>query len=205
MAARLRYLHSVSTGDKAVLHKATDIWKALLTESQLFGDSGQITTYITLLIDQCKRDTTPLLAQWHCITFVLVQSTCQLRKLLEHLQSMNHTHSKLYSTNYFNKLFMTKIFYWLSPCIVTITCSHGWWVYYPSVAGNISHDGRYSCNIKVVIFKGISGKDILSISYEIGFRWMSQCWSVNIGSGNGLVLSLPEPRLTQISVTIWHH
>ena len=38
-----------------------------------------------------------------------------------------------------------------------------------------------------------------------GLHW----WSVNIGSGNGLVLSgnkpLPEPMLTQICVTIWHH
>ena len=34
-------------------------------------------------------------------------------------------------------------------------------------------------------------------------------WTVNIGSGNGLVLSgnkrLPEPMLTQIFVTIWLH
>ena len=38
-----------------------------------------------------------------------------------------------------------------------------------------------------------------------GLHW----WSVNIGSGNGLVLSgnkpLPEPMLTQISVVIWCH
>ena len=38
-----------------------------------------------------------------------------------------------------------------------------------------------------------------------GLHW----WSVNIGSGNGLVPSgnkpLPEPMLTQISVTICHH
>ena len=39
----------------------------------------------------------------------------------------------------------------------------------------------------------------------IGLDW----WSVNIGSGNGLVPSgnkpLPEPMLTQTSVAIWHH
>ena len=38
-----------------------------------------------------------------------------------------------------------------------------------------------------------------------GLHW----WSVNIGSGNGLVLSgskpLPEPMLTQISVAKWRH
>ena len=38
-----------------------------------------------------------------------------------------------------------------------------------------------------------------------GLHW----WSVNIDSGNGLVPSgnkpLPEPMLTQISVTIWRH
>ena len=38
-----------------------------------------------------------------------------------------------------------------------------------------------------------------------GLHW----WSVNIGSGNGLVPSgtkpLPEPVLTQISIAIWHH
>ena len=34
-------------------------------------------------------------------------------------------------------------------------------------------------------------------------------WEVNIGSGDGLVLSgdkpLPEPMLTQFFVTIWRH
>ena len=39
----------------------------------------------------------------------------------------------------------------------------------------------------------------------IGLHW----WSVNIGSGNGLVPSgnkpLPEPMLTQISVSTWRH
>ena len=34
-------------------------------------------------------------------------------------------------------------------------------------------------------------------------------WSVNIGSGNDLVLSgnkpLPGPMLTQFYVTMWHH
>ena len=38
-----------------------------------------------------------------------------------------------------------------------------------------------------------------------GLHW----WSVNIGSGNGLVPSgnkpLPEPLLTKICVAIWHH
>ena len=38
-----------------------------------------------------------------------------------------------------------------------------------------------------------------------GLHW----WSVNIGSGNGLVPSgnkpLPEPMLTQINVAIWRH
>ena len=47
------------------------------------------------------------------------------------------------------------------------------------------------------------------LQYEImnviGLHW----WSVNIGSGDGLVPSgnkpLPEPMLTQISVAIWCH
>ena len=49
------------------------------------------------------------------------------------------------------------------------------------------------------------------ISCEIVLIWMSLDLTddVNIGSGNGLVPSgnkpLPEPMLTQISVTIWRH
>ena len=41
--------------------------------------------------------------------------------------------------------------------------------------------------------------------YVTGLHW----WSVDIGSGNGLMpsgnKSLPEPMLTQISVTIWRY
>ena len=49
------------------------------------------------------------------------------------------------------------------------------------------------------------------ISCEIALIWMSLDFTddQNIGSGNGLVplgnKPLPEPRLTQFSVAIWHH
>ena len=66
-------------------------------------------------------------------------------------------------------------------------------------------------NFKLRIFNFISG-DKLSISCWIALRWMQQGfmgWSFNTGSGNGLVSSsnkpLPEPVLSQIYVTMWHH
>ena len=67
-------------------------------------------------------------------------------------------------------------------------------------------------NFLYVIFKQILVIDGWGISCEIalnmnvtGLNW----WSVNIGSGNGLVPSgnkpSPEPILTYIPVAIWHH
>ena len=64
-----------------------------------------------------------------------------------------------------------------------------------------------------LIFKLIQTSSLVFHS-QIALRWMPQntcddnC-QVNIGSGNGLVPSgnkpLPEPILTQIYITIWHH
>ena len=66
------------------------------------------------------------------------------------------------------------------------------------------------CNLNLVIFKLLSR--ILSISSETALRvneTRPHRWLVNIGSGNGLVLSgnkpLPEPVLTQSDVIIWCH
>ena len=71
--------------------------------------------------------------------------------------------------------------------------------------------GKFALNFRQVIFKQILAIDDWGISWNCpnmnvtGFHW----WSVNIGSGNGLVPSgnkpLPEPMLTQISVAAWHH
>ena len=71
--------------------------------------------------------------------------------------------------------------------------------------------GKFERNFRYVIFKQILvivGSGILGNCHNMnvtGLHW----WSVNIGSGNGLVLSgnkpLPEPKLTQISVAIWCH
>ena len=71
--------------------------------------------------------------------------------------------------------------------------------------------GKFERNMKYVIFKRIFFSDWW-LRYLLwscpnmnvtGLYW----WSVNIGSGNGLVPSgnkpLPEPMLTQISVAIW--
>ena len=72
--------------------------------------------------------------------------------------------------------------------------------------------GQFEWNFTHEIFKqilvihgwGISG-EIALIMNVTGLHW----WSVNTGSGNGLVpsgnKSLPEPMLTQISVAISHH
>ena len=64
--------------------------------------------------------------------------------------------------------------------------------------------GKFEWNFRYVIFKWILVIDGWGISGEIVLIWMSlHWWSVNIVSGNGLVLSgnkpLPEPMLTQIS------
>ena len=72
--------------------------------------------------------------------------------------------------------------------------------------------GKFEWNFRHVIFKQILVIDGWDFSCEItlimkvtGLHW----WSVNIGSGNGLVPSgnkpLPEPMLTQISVAISRH
>ena len=49
--------------------------------------------------------------------------------------------------------------------------------------------GRWGCNIKSIISKLISRIDILSISCGITLCWMLQDHIVNIGLGNGLVLT----------------
>ena len=72
--------------------------------------------------------------------------------------------------------------------------------------------GKFEWKFRYVIFKWILVIDGWSISCEIALIWMPlglHWWSVNIGSGNGLVTSgnkpLPEPMLTQIFVAIWCH
>ena len=69
--------------------------------------------------------------------------------------------------------------------------------------------GRFQLNISYANFKLILVIDGWSwgISCENVFVTGPHWWSVNIGSGNGLVPSgskpLPVPMLTQIYVTIW--
>ena len=79
---------------------------------------------------------------------------------------------------------------------------------------NSSAPGKFEWNFMHVIFKQILVIDGWGIACKIALIWMSLDfidvrWSVNIGSGNGLVLSgnkpLLEPMLTQISVAIWCH
>ena len=69
--------------------------------------------------------------------------------------------------------------------------------------------GKFEWKFRYVIFKRILVIDGWGISSEIALIWLSlglHWWSVNIGSGNGLVPSgnkpLPKPMLTQIS---WRH
>ena len=72
--------------------------------------------------------------------------------------------------------------------------------------------GKFEWNFRHVIFKQILSdwwlRHLLWNCTNVnvtGLHW----WSINIGSGNGLVPSgnkpLPEPMLTQIYVAIWRH
>ena len=80
-----------------------------------------------------------------------------------------------------------------------------------SVAFNSLAPGKFECNFRYVIFKQIlviDGWGVLWICPNMnvtGLHW----WSVNIGSGNGLVPSgnkpLPEPTLSKIPVAVWRH
>ena len=65
---------------------------------------------------------------------------------------------------------------------------------------------KFEWNFRYVIFKWILVTDGWGSDMNVtGLHW----WSVNIGSGDGLVPSgnkpLPEPMLTQIYVAKWHH
>ena len=75
--------------------------------------------------------------------------------------------------------------------------------------------GEFDYSLKLVNFKLISTVNILKYflwnCYQVNATTgTTSHWSlVNIGSGNGLVLSgnkpLPEPMLTKIPVAIWRH
>ena len=54
---------------------------------------------------------------------------------------------------------------------------------------SLTGPGRYGCDIKVIIFKGISALDILSISCEIALRWMSK--------------DMTEDKSTFVHVRVW--
>ena len=66
--------------------------------------------------------------------------------------------------------------------------------------------GKFEWNSKHEIFKQIDG--LLWYCPNMKVTRLHR-WSVNIGSGNGLVPSgnkpLPEPMVTQICVAIWRH
>ena len=77
---------------------------------------------------------------------------------------------------------------------------------------NSAAPGKFEGSFRHVIVKQMLVIDGWGVFCEIapnmnvsGLYW----WSVNIGSGNGLVPSdnkpLPEPMLTRISVAIWRH
>ena len=97
--------------------------------------------------------------------------------------------------------------------ILTVSGSTYWWLSWSAekLFLNSLAPGRFGCNAYSVIFKLDLSINILSAS-EIDLRWMPKDSEntfddVNIGSGNGLVLSgskpLPEPMLIQINVVIW--
>ena len=82
----------------------------------------------------------------------------------------------------------------------------------PQWVNSLAH-GKCGCDFKNIIFKLIKQNSCMGICCKIAFRWMPQnlgLSEVNICSGNGLVssgnklLPIPQPVLTQISVTLWH-
>ena len=86
---------------------------------------------------------------------------------------------------------------------------YGTWRY---VLINPLAPGKFEWNFRYVIFKRLFSDWWLryllrnySNMHVTGLHW----WSVNMGSGNGLVPSgnkpLPEPMLTQIYVAVWRH
>ena len=91
------------------------------------------------------------------------------------------------------------------------TATHNWggWLDQLGAVVNSLAPGKFEWKFRHVIFKQIlvidDGEICCLNMYVTGLHW----WSVNIGSGNGLVPDgtkpLPEPALTQISVAIWRH
>ena len=70
-----------------------------------------------------------------------------------------------------------------------------------AISFNSLAPGRCGCDSKNGIFNLVSLIGIFKSSHDNGFQWIPQdLKQVNIGSGNGLVLSgnkpLPEPMLT---------
>ena len=60
--------------------------------------------------------------------------------------------------------------------------------------------GKFEWKFRYVVFKPISVVDGWGISWNCPNMNVTGLWSVNTGSGNGLVHPLPEPMLTQISL-----
>ena len=91
-----------------------------------------------------------------------------------------------------------------------VLASDGLTIHYIQLINSLA-TGKFEWNFRHLIFKQILVIDGWGISCEIALMNVTELrwWSVNIGSGNGLVPSgnkpLPEPMLTQISVTIWCH
>ena len=113
--------------------------------------------------------------------------------------------------------------HYLSYCLPRSLSPHG--VTRPEWVNPLAHERCWS-NFTSASFKIILQIDILSAPSDIGLSWVPEnltdgkstlvqvmaglhWWSVNIGSGNGLVPSgnkpLPEPMLTQIFVATWCH
>ena len=72
--------------------------------------------------------------------------------------------------------------------------------------------GKFEWNFRHVIFERVLVIDLLKhLLWNCPNMIVTglHLWSVNIGSGNGLVPSgnkpLPEPMLTKLSNTIWRH
>ena len=113
----------------------------------------------------------------------------------------------LFSTG---SLALRQSYYWPTTSELTLKDVGKTQPYQASI--NSMAPGKFEWKFEYVIFEWIFVIDDWGFSCEITLVWMSlglHWWSVNIGSGNGLVPSgnkpLPEPMLTQISVAIWHH
>ena len=150
--------------------------EAVICSGRNVSHQEKNTTKLDIFMDWYIREFTWLLVHWRFVSIISIHGFIIMSFTYQHSQS-----------NAISLHFNTK------KCI-------------PDVFTNSLTPGKFEWKFRYVIFKQILVIDGWGISCEVALIWMSlglHWWSVNIGSGNGLVPSgnkpLPEPMLTQIS------